>query len=929
VLLFAILGLASGSLYGLLGLGLIVVYRSSGVVNFSHGGIAIVAAYIYFDLRQANVNAPLSVILAVVGGAVLGFLIYALVIYQLRRASVLTQAIATLAVLIVLESWATVRYGSNPVIVPAFLSQTGVRLLGVTITLATVLTFCISVVLVAILAVIYQRTRFGMATTAVAEGEFNFSLLGRSSSAIAATNWVISGALAALAGVLIAPIVPISPTLGTTLLIPALAVALCGTFRSFGITLVGALLIGIAQSEITRYSVSGFLSNLTGLSEALPFIVIILVLILRSRALPTRDYVASRLPRVGSGATTPFWLAAWVILALILVFTLPFSWVTAVTTSVIAAILLLSVVVVSGYAGQLSLASVSVGGIGVLVASELVARLAWPMPLAALVGIGATLPVAFIVGLPALRTRGVILAVVTLGLADAINAMVFQRADLNANPLSVGYPKFFGVSLSELTDPRRYAIFAIILLILIGLFVSNLRRSSIGKLLIAVRGNERAAAALGIRVSAAKLYAFTLSGAIAAVAGIMAAWRVPFILFNSGYDPFTSVNAVVGSTLAGLGYISGAVLGGSITNPGSLGGTVINDIGLGQWLSLIAAGLLLINIVFNPDGIVPNTLAMVGRAAAGLSERTQRWRLQSGPLRWLSWRPAVDWSTGEHIAPRRGAAPGEVVLEIRDLTVVFGTTKAVSDVSLECRAGEIVGVIGANGSGKTTFIDAVTGYVRSTGQVLLSGRAIGALPAYRRNRLGVSRSFQSLELFEDLSVADNLLVATVRPSWWRWLTSLAWPSRPRPNDAVLSAVTEFGFTDVLEKKPSELPYGKRRLLAITRAIATEPRALLLDEPAAGLDEVDRQELRRVMRHLAEDWGMAILLIEHDVELIMDVCDRVMALDLGAKIAEGSPQEIRSHPEVVRAYLGEGEVAAEPAGQQAEAGASVEGIGPAN
>jgi ABC-type branched-subunit amino acid transport system ATPase component len=273
----------------------------------------------------------------------------------------------------------------------------------------------------------------------------------------------------------------------------------------------------------------------------------------------------------------------------------------------------------------------------------------------------------------------------------------------------------------------------------------------------------------------------------------------------------------------------------------------------------------------------------------------------------------------------RAVAPGPLapaVLEVSDLTVTFGAVVAVSELSLELRSGEVLGIIGPNGAGKTTLIDAVTGYVDGVGTVRLDGNEIQKLSPDRRSRLGITRSFQSLELFEDLTVSENLLVASERRSGWHWLTCLVWPGKQVLEGAAAAAVREFDLGDELSASPADLSYGRRRLLAISRAVASHPRVLMLDEPAAGLDDRDREELRRLLRRLAEEWGLAILLIEHDVELVMGVSDRIVAMDFGRVIASGTPDEVRHNPDVVRSYLGG---AVEAAGEAVASGEAVPGL----
>jgi sulfate-transporting ATPase len=235
---------------------------------------------------------------------------------------------------------------------------------------------------------------------------------------------------------------------------------------------------------------------------------------------------------------------------------------------------------------------------------------------------------------------------------------------------------------------------------------------------------------------------------------------------------------------------------------------------------------------------------------------------------------------------------------------------ALDRVCLRVEPGEVVGVIGPNGAGKTTVVDAVTGFIRHySGEVLLAGRRLDHLSAHRRSLAGVTRSFQSLELFDDLTVGDNLRTGSETRGRTVHLTELVWPRRPVHSAAANAAIEEFALAPLLQRSPSELPYAQRRTVAIARAVATSPSILMLDEPASGLDEWSRDELALFIRVLAKDWGMGIVLIEHDVSMVLTSCDRVIALDFGKVIADGTPSAVRHDPDVIAAYLGASRVEA--------------------
>ena len=248
--------------------------------------------------------------------------------------------------------------------------------------------------------------------------------------------------------------------------------------------------------------------------------------------------------------------------------------------------------------------------------------------------------------------------------------------------------------------------------------------------------------------------------------------------------------------------------------------------------------------------------------------------------------------------------PREPLLDVAGLRVTYGGVVAVSDVDLQIDEGTIYGLIGPNGAGKTSMVDALTGYTRAAaGRITFNGRDIGALRPYRRARLGLARTFQSVELFDDLTVEENLLVASEHVTVASALRDLFGPQRPPDRTGVDWAISVCGLEDVAARHPSEISLGRRKLVGIGRALARQPRLVLLDEPAAGLDENETADLARLIRRLADERNMGVLLVEHDVNLVMSICDRVVVIDFGSVIASGTPSEIGGDQAVREAYLG--------------------------
>jgi ABC-type branched-subunit amino acid transport system ATPase component/branched-subunit amino acid ABC-type transport system permease component len=890
IIQFAVLGLGTGAMYCLIVQGMITIFAGSGVLNLAQAAQAMFAAYLFRDLHTLDgwPFLPAALVTIAVSGLI-GAFIYLVVMRQLRTASPLAKVAATLGVLLTLQAVCALYWGPNAYFVRSDLPQTIHRVGKIAIPEDRVWLLVICIGLTASLWAIARFTRVGMAVRAGSSNPRALASLGWSSDALATASWTLGSAIAGLAGILLAPITTLGVDTLPLLVIWAVAAGLLGALTSYWICFFSAFAMGITQSELVANI------DFQGIEWSLPFAVIVIVLMVRGKGIPVRGQLTERLPAVGDGVIRwRFIIPAVVILAYFMVTEFQLQLLGSLIGTFSWATIMLSIVVLLGFTNQLSFEQMGMAGLATLVAAQLIFQWNVPFPIAVVLAIVAAVPIGVLFAVPALRTRGVNLAVVTLGLGAVVADMILTREDfVGYNGINVTPPSILGLDLDPVTHTDRYAVMVMLVFVVCAVAVANIRRGKAGSALIAVRTNERAAAALGIDVLKTKLFAFVIGATVAALGGILLAFSDSVVAFYT-FTPFNSILAVAFAVFGGIGFVLGPLIGGTMPSDG-FGGWLVqqfwSNAGTGSyWLTLVGGVSLVVLLLLHPDGAV-HAQAHTIRKLERLLRRMLRMKEKAvvhEPL------PKIE---RQRMPPK--------TLEVRDLSVRFGGVVALQGLSLTVGPGEIVGLIGPNGAGKTTAIDAITGFVRAaSGEILLDGVQIGRWPTHKRVLAGLGRSFQSLELFEESTVDENLRVASDDRRISGYFVDVVHPTRRELAPAAVGAVAEFELESELHEIVSELSYGHRRLTAIARTIAVEPSILLLDEPAAGLSQNETVELAHATRRLARDWGIGIIVVEHDMSFVMAVCDRIAVLDFGRQIATGTPEEIRADPTVIAAYLGD-------------------------
>lgn len=724
---------------------------------------------------------------------------------------------------------------------------------------------------------------------AVVDDPHLLALTGTSPSLVRRWAWTIGATFATLSGVLLAANLSLDPAALTLLVLQSFGAAAIGGFSNLPLTWVGGLVIGVATSLATGYlSSTGILG---GFSASIPFIVLILVLVLVPKGylpLPRapREQRPAR-PRVQARYQVPFAVIVGVVLLLgpQIAGTHLDEWTSGLTNVMV----LLSLGFLVRVSGQVSLAQLGFAAIGAAAFGNLMPHLGVPWLVMLILAGLVVVPIGALLALPATRLSGLYLALATLGFGIVLQDMFYQSNlmfTFGGAGLLINRPSLSWLSVGSDTG-FYYLVLALTAVTAIALLLIN--RARVGRLLKALGEAPIALQAGGMSVLRLRIAAFCVATFIAGIAGALSGGVVGLV-DGTNFDPLTSLTFVVVVVV-------------------TLGGQPWYALTGGMALALIPAYLTYGNVSYYLAASFGLTAIVVSVAG---QPRPPRFLLRM--LKQPTDAPARD-STLAIKRERPAVTPTSgVALEVRGLTVDFGGLRAVDGLSLKAAADSITGLIGPNGAGKTTTFNCCTGFVRpSAGDVLFQGKSIEKLSPAQRAQRGVGRTFQQVQLYEALSVYENVLLgadAIMAGSHMFGTLASRRGDGERARERAAEAIEMCGLQALTGRTVASISTGHRRLVEVARCLAADFKFVLLDEPSAGLDRSETSDLAALLRHVTAQWHVGILLVEHDIQLVGDVCSSLYVMDFGRLIAQGDPTTVLASEEVRRAYLGDVAVAAE-------------------
>jgi branched-chain amino acid transport system permease protein len=624
ILLFLLLGLGTGATIAAIAVGIVVTYRGSGFINLAAGAIAMLAGFSFWALRTGELGftlgTPLAVILSYAFVIVVSIVIELAVFRPLRTAAPLAKLVASLGVLLTAQAAMLLAFGTSQHPQPTIIPLRVIRLLDGAVPLSAFVLSGMVVALTLVLWALYRWTRFGLATRAASENDVSARLAGLSPDELSLANTLLANLLLATLGIFAGSVAALDTTTLPFLVVPALAAALFARLTSFAIACLCGLGIGMAESLIEFVSTKSWFPTSQGLAwpgvkELLVFALIVAAMFLRGASLPTRgELVEQRLPDVPRPQHAVSLAIPATLLCAVALVVLPFDFRQALTNSLIGMVMALSLVVITGFVGQISVVQLALAGVAGFTVSHLAVDAGIGFPLAPLAGIAAALFLGLVTAVSALRVRGVSLAVVTIAAAVAVFNFGFLNPTWGAGATGspVPDPHLFGVNLGPSASFRGldgnlpspvFGWVALAATVLLSLLVVSVRRGTLGRRMLAVRSNERAAAGAAIDVRSVKLIAFGISALIAGVAGTLYAYNFGSVSGDRFSVPL-ALSLIAFAYAGGITLVSGAVFAGLIAAQGIVPYALDTWFGLsGNWFLLFGGVVLIFTLIQNPEGV--------------------------------------------------------------------------------------------------------------------------------------------------------------------------------------------------------------------------------------------------------------------------------------------------------------------------------------
>ncbi|APE34777.1 ABC transporter permease [Nocardia mangyaensis] len=642
---FVFLGLSTGAVYAVLASSLVGVHAATGIINFAQGAFALWAVYVVAALRTDGtfvlplgsialgsedhpVPMAAAIALGVASATVWALLAHLVVFRPLRQAPVLAQVVASVGLMLFIQALVGLRFDTENLFAAPILPESTVSVAGALVNVSDLILAAIAITIAVGLRAYFTLTTAGIATRASSEDELAARLTGYSPDRLAAIVWTLTGAACGLIGVLAAFTIGLNETSYTFYVIPALAAALVGRLSSFGVACAAGLTLGSFQAVILWVDTKDWWPNWAqaGLGDAVPFVIVVVTLFLLGGRIPARGSLgavkmpAVRIPRV---AITPTLVVLTV--AVLAIVATTGTWRYGVVTSIILSLIALSLVLLTGYLGQISLASMAFAGTAGFALSKLSTEWHVPFPLGIIAAALTATALGILVAVPALRIRGAQLAVVTLAAALAIQSFVFNNPSLTpAQGNIIADPTLFGIDLGVRDGTNlvtlRFALMVLVVVTICTLAVMRIMAGATGRAMLAVRSNERAAASVGIDVAATKLLGFAVSSFLAGIGGCL-------IGYSRGQLSAGSFTVMIGLTLLAMTYVggitsvSGAFIAGTV-GPLGVGYVFLNQtLDLGEYYEVIAASVLLLMAVLNPVGVAGAVTSAIEWLTAAIPRR--------------------------------------------------------------------------------------------------------------------------------------------------------------------------------------------------------------------------------------------------------------------------------------------------------------------